>query len=144
VSVRAASFDVDLEKRIGAAIGDETAASMNNLLLGPSADVVRHPYWGRTQEAYGEDSYHIGRMATAFTVGLQQYVTGCANHFVANTVEKNRSSQDALMNEQTLREVYCRPFEMVIQDGGVGCVMAARNLVNGVKVTRTSTCSEAS
>ena len=135
-SVRAASWDVALEKRIGAAIGDETAASMNNLLLGPSVDVVRHPYWGRTQEVYGEDSYHIGRMATAFTVGLQQHVTGCAAHFVANTVEKNRSSQDALMNEQTLREVYGRSFEMVIQDGGVGCVMAARNLVNGVKVTQ--------
>jgi beta-glucosidase len=135
-SVRAASWDVDLEKRIGAAIGDEMAASMNNLLLGPSADVVRHPYWGRTQEAYGEDSYHIGRMATAFTVGLQQYVTGCANHFLANTVEKNRSNQDAVMNEQTVREVYGRTFEMVIQDGGVGCVMAAYNLVNGVKATQ--------
>lgn len=137
-SLRAASWDLDLEKRVGEAIGDETVASMNNLLLAPVMDSVRHPYWGRTQESYGEDSYHIGRMATAFTVGLQQYVAGCAGHFLAYNIEKARSAHDALANEQTLREVYGRQFEMVIQDGGVGCVMAAYNLVNGVKSTQNA------
>ncbi|HET7538814.1 MAG TPA: glycoside hydrolase family 3 C-terminal domain-containing protein, partial [Polyangiaceae bacterium] len=127
---------LDLEKRVGEAIGDETAASLNNILLAPNVDIIRHPYWGRTQEAYGEDTYQIGRMATAFTVGLQEYVTGCAAHFAADNIEKNRSSQDALMNEQTLREIYGRPFEMIVQDGGVGCVMAAYNKVNGLKSTQ--------
>lgn len=135
-SLRAASWDVALEKRVGAAIGDETSASMNNLLLAPVVDLVRHPYWGRTQEAYGEDPYHAGRMATAFTVGLQRYVSGCAGHFVGSGVEKFRSSHDVLMNEQTLREIYGRPFEMVIRDGGIGCVMAAYNMLNGVKATQ--------
>ncbi|MEI9937755.1 MAG: glycoside hydrolase family 3 C-terminal domain-containing protein [Pseudomonadota bacterium] len=135
-SVRAASWDLALEKRVGEAIGDETAASSNNLLLAPCMNIIRHPYWGRTQETYGEDSYHIGRMATAFTVGLQEYVTGCAKHFAANNVEKNRSSQNAIMNEQTLREIYGRHFEMVVQDGGVGCIMASYNKINGVKNTQ--------
>jgi beta-glucosidase len=135
-SVRAASWDLDLEKRIGEAIGDETAASLNNVLLAPSVDVVRHPYWGRTQEAYGEDTYHTGRMATAFTVGLQEYVLGCAKHWAANNIEKLRSNQNAIMTEQTLREIYGRPVEMVVQDGGIGCVMAAYNMVNGVKSTQ--------
>ena len=135
-SIRAASWDLDLEKRVGEAIGDETAASKNNLLLAPCMNIVRHPYWGRTQETYGEDTYHTGRMATAFTVGLQEYVTGCAKHFAANNIEKGRSTQDAVMNEQTLREIYGRHFEMVVQDGGVGCVMASYNQINGVKNTQ--------
>lgn len=136
-SLRAASWDLDLERRIGAAIGDETAASLNNMLLGPCMNIIRHPYWGRTQEVYGEDMYLIGRMATAFTVGIQEYVVACAKHWAANNIEKGRSKQDAIMTEQTLREVYGRHFEMVVQDGAVGCIMAAYNKVNGVKATQS-------
>jgi beta-glucosidase-like glycosyl hydrolase len=135
-SLRAASWDVELERRIGAAIGDEAAASKNNALIAPSVNIVRHPYWGRVQESYGEDSYLVGRMATAFTVGAQEYVMACAKHFAAYGIEKNRSAQNALLTEQTLREIYTRQFEMVVQDGGVGCVLAAYHLVNGVKSTQ--------
>jgi beta-glucosidase len=135
-ALRAASWDVDLERRIGSAIGDETVASRNNVLTAPAMNIVRHPYWGRTQETYGEDSYFIGRMATAFTVGVQQNVLACAKHFAANNVEKARASHDSVMTEQTLREIYARHFEMVVQDGGVGCIMASYNLVNGVKSTQ--------
>ncbi len=135
-SARAASWDVVLERRIGAAIGDETAASLNNMNLGPCMNIIRHPYWGRTQETYGEDMYHIGRMASAYTVGVQEYVVACAKHFAANNIEKFRSKNDAVMTEQTLREIYGRHFEMVVQDGAVGCIMASYNLVNGVKATQ--------
>jgi beta-glucosidase len=125
-----------IEKRVGEAIGDETAASLNNMLLAPCMNIVRHPYWGRTQETYGEDTYHVGRMATAFTIGVQTYVSGCAKHFAANNVELARSVQNALMNEQTLRELYARHFGVVVEDGGVGCVMASYNSINGVKSTQ--------
>lgn len=135
-SLRAASFDVDLERRIGEAIGDETAASKNNMLLAPCMNIIRHPYWGRTQETYSEDMYHVGRMATALTVGLQKYVAACPKHFAANNIEKGRSSQNAKMTEQTLREIYGRHFEMVVQDGGAACMMASYNLINDVKATQ--------
>jgi len=137
-SARAASWDLDIERRIGAASGDETAASKNNMLLAPCMNIIRHPYWGRTQETYSEDMYHTGRMASAYTVGLQEYVTGCAKHFAANNIEKGRSTQDAIMNEQTLREIYSRHFEMVVQDGGIGCIMASYNKINGVKSTQNA------
>src|SRR5690606_11842274 len=107
------------------------AASKNNINLGTCMNIVRHPYWGRTQETYGEDMYHIGRMATAYTVGVQEYVVGCAKHWAANNIEDRRSTQNAIMDQQTLREVYGRHFEMVVQDGAIGCVMAAYNLING-------------
>lgn len=135
-SLRAASWDLDLEWRVGFAMGDETAASKNNMLLAPCMNIIRHPFWGRTQETYGEDSFHIGRMASAFTAGLQQVVVGCAKHFAANNVEENRMNQDAVMSEQTLREIYGRHFEMVIRDGGVGCIMASYNKINQVKSTQ--------
>lgn len=135
-SLRAASWDLDLEKRIGRAIGDETAASKNNMLLAPCMNIIRHPQWGRTQETYSEDTYHTGRMATAFTVGLQEYVVGCAKHFAANNIEKGRSLQNAVMDEQTLREIYGRHFEMVIRDGAMGCIMASYNSINGTKATQ--------
>ena len=137
-SARAASWDLDLEKRIGEAAGDETAASLNNMLLAPCMNIIRHPYWGRTQETYSEDMYHIGRMATAYTVGLQEYVTGCAKHFAANNIEKFRSTNNAVMNEQTLREIYGRHFEMLVQDGGIGCIMASYNAINGKKNTQNA------
>ncbi len=136
-SLRAASWDLDLERRIGVAIGDETAASLNNMLLAPCMNIIRHPYWGRTQEVYGEDMYLVGRMSTAFTVGIQEYVVACAKHWAGNNIEKGRSKQDAIMTEQTLREVYGRHFEMVVQDGAVGCIMAAYNKVNGEKATQS-------
>ena len=137
-SIRAASWDMDLEWRVGQAMGDEVAATQNNMLLAPCMNIVRHPFWGRTQETYGEDSYHMGRMTSAYTAGLQTVVIGCAKHFAANNVEMNRSNQDALMTEQTLREIYGRHFEMVIRDGGVGCIMAAYNMINGKKCTQNA------
>jgi beta-glucosidase len=135
-AARAAAFDMDLEYRIGKAMGDETLASGNTLLLAPAINVLRHPAWGRSQEVYGEDSFVAGRMGTAFTVGVQEYVPACVKHYAANNIENGRNSANAQMDEQTLREMYTRHFHMVIRDSGVACVMAAYNLVNGKKATQ--------
>ncbi len=132
---RGAAFDMDLEKQIGAAIGDETVASGNTMILAPVVNILRHPGWGRAQETYGEDSYLLGRLGTAFTTGAQQYIPACVKHYAANNIEKGRAGQNAVMDDQTLHEIYGRHFEMVIQDGGVACVMASYNLVNGTKAT---------
>lgn len=137
-SVRAASWDPELEMRVGEAIGDETMASKNNVLFAPSLDVVRHPYWGRTQDAYGEDIYHVGRMGSAFAAGVQQHVIACATHYAGAAAEAGRSQANLEMNEQTLRELYTRPFAKAVRDSGIGCVMAAYHLVNGVKVTQNT------
>lgn len=131
-----ASFDLDVVYRMGEAMGDETAAAGFTVLLGPCMNLLRHPYWGRAQETFGEDTFHLGRIASAYTAGLQQFITGCAKHYAGNNIEIGRFTLNAQMDEQTLREVYGRHFEMVVQDGGVGCVMAAYNSVNGVKSTQ--------
>lgn len=131
-----ATFDLELLMRLGEAMGDETVASRNTVLLAPCMNILRHPFWGRAQETFGEDSFHLGRVASAVTVGIQQHVVGCAKHWAANNIEVNRFNLNAQLDEQTLREVYGRHFEMVIQDGGIGCVMASYNSVNGKKSTQ--------
>jgi beta-glucosidase len=133
---RGATFDMALEYQIGQAIGDEVIASGNTMLLAPTVNILRHPAWGRAQETYGEDPFLLGRMGTAFVVGVQQFVPACVKHYAANNIENGRGSANAVMDEQTLREMYTRHFEMIIRDGGVACVMAAYNLVNGKKMTQ--------
>jgi beta-glucosidase len=128
---RGAAFDVDLEYRIGQAVGDEMVASGNTMMLAPCVNILRHPLWGRAQETYGEDSFQLGRIGTAYVVGIQEYVGACAKHYAANNIENGRQFANASMDEQTLREIYGRHFEMMIRDGGMAGVMAAYNKVNG-------------
>jgi beta-glucosidase len=132
---RAAAFDMNLEEQIGEAIGDEALASGSTLLFAPVINILRHPAWGRAQETYGEDSFVLGRLGTAFVTGAQMYVPACAKHFAANNIEDNRELDNSVMDEQTLREEYARHFGVVVEDGGVACIMASYNRVNGVKAT---------
>ena len=135
---RGAAFDPELEYRIGRAVGDETVAAGHTMMLAPTINIVRHPAWGRTQESYGEDPFLLGKLGTAFVVGVQKYVPACAKHFIANNVEEKRSDTNALMDEQTLREVYGAAYEMAIREGGVACIMASYNKVNGIPVVEHS------
>ena len=135
---RGAAFDLDLEYQIGEAIGDEMQAAKETLLLAPCMNLLRHPYWGRAQETYGEDPYHIGRLASAMAVGVQQHIAANAKHFMGYDIEFDRDVNNSQMDEQTLREIYGRHFRMVIQDGGVASVMAAYNKVNGTKSTQNA------
>jgi beta-glucosidase len=133
---RAASFDLALEAQVGKAIGDETLASGNTMILAPVLNILRNPAWGRAQETYGEDSFVLGRFGSAFTAGAQTFVPACAKHYAANNIENNRGGDNSQMaDEQTLRESYARHFGVVIEDAGVSCIMASYNLVNGTKAT---------
>lgn len=127
---RAASFDVDLEERIGDAIGRQMLAFKYDLMLAPTVNTLRHPGWGRSQETYGEDTVVLGDMGAALVRGIQQHVPTCIKHFAANTTEGNRESVSANMDQQTLREVYTRQFEIAIEKSDPACVMAAYNKVN--------------
>jgi beta-glucosidase len=132
VSLRGASWDLELEWQVGEAIGDEGMASFNDLLIGPPVNILRHPYWGQAQATYGEDTYHVGRMGTAFVAGVQQHVAACAQDFLASGVEATRWTLNAVVDEQSLREIYARPLELLVTDGGVACVMTAYGWLNGV------------
>ena len=141
---RGASFDIDLEYRIGQAQGEEVLASKRHMMLAPTVNLLRHPAWGRAQETYGEDPFHLGRLGTAYTVGVQEYVPACVKHFIANNVENDRARLASSMDDQTLREIYGRAYDMVINDGGVACVMAAYNKIEVDENDVKEKCTESS
>ena len=116
-------------------------AAKETLLLAPCMNLLRHPYWGRAQETYGEDPFQVGpprhrddrRRAAAHRRQRQ------ALHGLRHRGQPRRNNSQ--LDEQTLRETYGRHFRMVVQDGGVASVMASYNKVNGDEVdrrTRTS------
>jgi beta-glucosidase len=128
---RGASFDVDLEQRIGDAIGRELRAHGGNLYGGVCINLLRHPAWGRAQETYGEDPFLLGAMGAALVRGVKRHnVVATAKHFACNSIENARFQVDVRVDERALREVYLPHFKKCI-DAGAGAVMSAYNQVNG-------------
>lgn len=127
---RGATFDPDLEERIGAAIGRELRAVGATLYGGVCVNLLRHPAWGRAQETYGEDPHHVGEMGAALTRGVQRHVMACVKHFACNSIENARFQVDVRADERALHEVYLPHFRRVVEEG-VAAVMSAYNSVNG-------------
>jgi beta-glucosidase len=100
---RGATFDPELERRVGEAIGAETSAKGGNVILAPVVNVLRHPRWGRAQETYGEDPHHLGVMGAAFIEGAQRHVVASVKHYAVNSIENNRFTVSANLDERTLR-----------------------------------------
>jgi len=131
-AARGATWDPELEHRVGLAMAAEVRAVGGHVLLAPTMNILRHPRWGRAQETYGEDTYHLGVMASAFIRGVQDGdVAACAKHYAANSVEDTRFEVDVRIDERALREVYLPHFERVVRDARVATVMTAYNLVRG-------------
>jgi beta-glucosidase len=128
---RGASFDPDLEKRIGGVIGREARAQGANYFGGVCINLLRHPAWGRSQETYGEDPFLLGEMGKALTEGVQEHnVIACVKHYAVNNIENSRFWVNVKADERTMREVYLPHFEKSI-DAGAASVMGAYNLFNG-------------
>jgi beta-glucosidase len=129
---RAAAFDVELERRVGMTIGREVAARGGNVVLAPTLNLLRHPGWGRAQETYSEDTFHMGAMGAAFISGVQNYVLASPKHFAVNNVEFSRFEMSADCTPRVLHEIYLRHFRRCIQEAAAGSVMSAYNKLNGV------------
>lgn len=128
---RAASFDVDLERRVGQAIGLEVAAKGGNVLLAPTINLLRHPGWGRAQETYSEDPHHTGAMGVAFICGAQNHVLTSPKHFALNNLENTRFELTAEIDPRSLHELYLPHFKRCVVEAGAASVMSAYNKLNG-------------
>jgi beta-glucosidase len=129
---RGATWDPDLERRVGNVIGIEAASQGVNYFGGVCINLPRHPAWGRSQETYGEDPVLLGTMGVALVQGVQQHIMACVKHYACNSIENVRMTIDVRVGERTLREVYLPHFKQCV-DAGVASVMAAYNKVNGCK-----------
>ena len=131
-SAVASSFNEELCFEMGKRIAEEAIIYRVGMVLGPGLNVKRSPLCGRNFEYYSEDSYLSGKMAAAFTRGVQsKNVTACLKHFAVNSREYARMYCDSRVDEQTLRETYLTGFEIAVKEGGARAVMSAYNKVNG-------------
>ena len=127
---RGATWDISLEERVGDVIGREIRALGGNFFGGVCINLPRHPAWGRIQETYGDDPYHLGEFGAALTRGAQRWVMACVKHYAVNSMENARFTVDVTVDEATLHDVYLPHFRRVAEQGAAA-VMAAYNSVNG-------------
>lgn len=131
-SALACSFDRDLVKELGVALGEECQAEDVSIVLGPGANIKRSPLCGRNFEYYSEDPYLSSEMAKNQIQGTQSQGVGTSlKHFAANNQEHRRMTIDTIVDERTLREIYLASFETAVKEAQPWTVMCAYNKLNG-------------
>jgi len=131
-SALAATWSEELAYKYGTGMGKEARLRGKDVILGPAVNIQRLPVGGRTYEYLSEDPILSAALALEYTKGVQDQGTAvCIKHFAVNNQETNRGSVDAQLDERTLREIYLKPFERAIIEGGAMSVMPAYNKVNG-------------
>ncbi|WP_246160035.1 beta-glucosidase family protein [Microbacterium rhizomatis] len=132
-SAMGASWDRDLMRRVGAAIGEEARAEGVQVVLGPGVNMKRSPLGGRNFEYFSEDPMHSGEMGAAYVQGTQSVGVGTSlKHFAANNQEIERTRISVIADERTLRETYLAAFERVIRLADPWSVMCSYNRLLGV------------
>ncbi|WP_328467518.1 glycoside hydrolase family 3 C-terminal domain-containing protein [Actinoplanes sp. NBC_00393] len=129
----ASTWDPELLRRMGEALGDECRAQDVAVLLGPGINLKRSPLGGRNFEYFSEDPILTGVLATEWVRGIQSRGVGASlKHFAVNSQETDRMRVSADIDERTLREMYLRAFQRVVTQAQPWTVMCAYNKINGV------------
>jgi beta-glucosidase len=128
---RGASWNPELEERIGAAIAREARSFGANWLAAVCINLLRHPGWGRAQETYGEDPVHVGALGAACSRGIERHAIACVKHFALNSIDSSRFLVDVRASPRVLHELYLPHFRDCVE-AGAGSVMSAYNRVNGI------------
>ena len=134
----AASFDTELMKKTGEALGEECQAENVAAILGPAINIKRSPLCGRNFEYFSEDPYLAGKMSAAYINGVQSKNTGTSlKHYAVNNQEKRRFTVSAELDERTMREIYLAGFETAVKESQPWTVMCSYNQVNGEQVSES-------
>ncbi|MFJ8895179.1 beta-glucosidase [Leifsonia sp. NPDC102414] len=136
-SAMGASWDRDLMRRVGAAIGEEARAEGVQVVLGPGVNMKRSPLCGRNFEYFSEDPLHSGELGAAYVDGVQSTGVGTSlKHFAANNQEIERTRISVVADERTLRETYLSAFERVVRRAEPWTVMCSYNRLFGVHASQ--------
>ena len=128
----ASSWDPELARRIGEALGREARAQGVAVVLGPGINIKRSPLCGRNFEYFSEDPLLSGVLGAAMIDGVQGQGVGTSlKHYAANNQETDRLRVSAEVDERTLRQIYLAGFERAVTTARPWTVMCAYNQVNG-------------
>ena len=131
-SALAATWNPELARDMGEALGLEARSLGVDVLLGPGLNIKRSPLCGRNFEYFSEDPILAGTMAAGLVDGIQSTGTAaCPKHFALNSQELRRMASDSIVDERTMREIYLTGFEIVCRTARPRAIMSSYNLVNG-------------
>lgn len=129
---RGATFDRHLEYRVGQVIALEARGQGSNYFGGVCINLLRHPAWGRAQETYGEDPYHVGEFGLSLTESVQEHgVMACVKHYALNNIENSRFDVSIECDDRSLHEIYLPHYKKCVVDGGAASLMGSYNKFRG-------------
>jgi len=135
----AATWDEDIAKRVGEAMGLEFWAFNRSQQLGPCVDICRDPRGGRSAESGGEDAYLAGHIGKSIAIGIQKNpIIATVKHYMGESMQVNRHHMSVQVSDRWLMDFAGYNFRTVIQEAGVMSVMGAYNLVNGDKACESA------
>ncbi|MDR1128033.1 MAG: glycoside hydrolase family 3 C-terminal domain-containing protein, partial [Treponema sp.] len=127
------SFDRELIRTLGEALGEECQAEDISVILGPAVNIKRSPLCGRNFEYMSEDPYVTGEAAAAYINGVQSRHVGTSlKHYAVNSQEFFRTTVSAEIDERTLREIYLAGFEGAVKKSRPWTLMCSYNRLNGL------------
>ena len=132
------TWNIDLVNEVGTAMGNEALEYGIDVILGPGANIHRHPFCGRNFEYYSEDPVLTGFIGAAMVNGIESQGIGTSvKHFVANNQEIDRNFNDVIVSDRAMREIYLKGFEIIVKKSQPWTIMSSYNKVNGIYVSES-------
>lgn len=127
------SWDEDLLKQEGEALGEECLKEQVSTILGPGTNIKRSPVCGRNFEYFSEDPYLAGKCSANLVNGVQSKGVGTSlKHFACNSQEAFRMVINEVIDERAMRELYLTAFEICVKEAQPWTIMNSYNRINGV------------